>query len=156
MSRNTSPRSPPASLFPVNSYGEEPDYIDEMNNEVRINRKRPNERQVGRFTIVDDISPKSDPKKSKKKSKKSYVFYPRQKVGRFTVKSITKPIPRPSSKSPKIKITGFSARLVPKPCSPTKSPKIKITGLKVKSKSPLAGPRSPKVKIGRFTIKKLN
>ncbi len=28
-----------------------------MNNEVRINRKRPNERQVGRFTIIDEISP---------------------------------------------------------------------------------------------------
>ena len=145
MSRNTSPRSPPASLFPVNSYGEEPDYINEFGYEVRINRKRPNERQVGRFTIVDEISPK------KSKSKKSYVFYPGKKFGRFTVKSVTKPIPRPSSKSPKIKITGFSA---PKPRSPTKSPKIKITGLKVKSKSPLAGPRSPKVKIGRFTIKK--
>ena len=126
MSRNTSPRSPPASLFPVNSYGEEPDYINEFGYEVRINRKRPNERQVGRFTIVDEISPK------KSKSKKSYVFYPGKKFGRFTVKSVTKPIPRPSSKSPK----------------------IKITGLKVKSKSPLAGPRSPKVKIGRFTIKK--
>jgi len=154
----TPPRSPPASLFPVNSYGEDPDYLDEFGYEVRINKKRPTERQtqMGRFTIVDEISPKSDPKKSKKKSKKSYVFYPRQKVGRFTVKSITKPIPRPSSKSPKIKITGFSARLVPKPRSPPKSPKIKITSLKLKSKSPLAAdPRSPKVKIGRFTIKKV-
>jgi hypothetical protein len=119
----------PLSLFPVRSYDSEPDYIDEFGNEVRINRNRPNERQVGRFTIVDDISPEIKPKKSKKSKKnKPKSSSPKlnvgQKIGRFTVKYI---------KSPS---------------------KIKLGELKlITSRSP-RNSRSPKFQIGRFTIKK--
>ena len=134
---STSPRS----LFPTRSYEDEPDYIDEKKNEVRINRKRPNERRVGRFTIIDEISPplaSLGKKKSKKwsrnkasyetiygKTTKDVHFYPGQKIGRFTIKSVTK----------------------------SQSPKIKLYGLKRIVRSP-KNSRSPKVQIGRFTIRK--
>jgi len=74
------------------SYEDYPDYVDEHGQEVRINRKRPNEKQVGRFTIIDELEPH-----------KSYEDYPdyidehgqevrinrkrpnEKQVGRFTI-----------------------------------------------------------------------
>lgn len=79
-------------LKPHKSYEDYPDYVDEHGQEVRINRKRPNEKQVGRFTIIDELEPH-----------KSYEDYPdyidehgqevrinrkrpnEKQVGRFTI-----------------------------------------------------------------------
>jgi hypothetical protein len=138
----------PLSLFPVRSYDSEPDYIDEFGNEVRINRNRPNERQVGRFTIVDDISPEIKPKKSKK-SKKSKKNKPKK-----SKKSKKSKKNKPKSSSPKLnvgqKIGRFTVKYIKSPS------KIKLGELKlITSRSP-RNSRSPKFQIGRFTIKKNN
>ena len=86
---------PTPQLFRNRSYDSEPDYIDEMGNEVRINKNRPNEKRVGRFTIVDEPTIKRKKKKSNKKSlvgklTKDVNLYPGKKIGRFTVKNVTK------------------------------------------------------------------
>jgi len=82
----------PLPLRAKRSYDESPDYIDTHGQEIRINKKRPNEKQVGRFTIIDDLEPN-----------KSYEDYPdyinergqevrinrkrpnEKQVGRFTI-----------------------------------------------------------------------
>ena len=134
----------PPTLERIKSYGDDADYIDERGHEVRINRKNPNIKQTqkGRFTIFEDDTspPKPEPKK------KSYDFYPGQKLGRFTIKSVTNIVPRSRShsKSPKNRL--ISSPLVPR------SRKLKFIDLtKVNYKSP----QGPSVKIGRFRITKL-
>jgi hypothetical protein len=150
------------TLIAMKSYDDEPSYRDENGYEVRINKKKPNIRQIkqGRMTIVEDITPrnKSKIKKSKSKSKnrpkspspkniygktnKNVNLYPGQKIGRFTIKSVN----RPKSSSPKniYGKTNKNVNLYPgqkigrftiKSVNRPKSPspKIKIVGLKIKS-----------------------
>ena len=108
------------------SYEDKYDYIDEYGNEVRINRKRPNEKQVGRFTFVDEVDPK--------KSYEDYYDYidehgnevrinrkrPNEKqVGRFTFVDYIPSHSKKKSRKKKAK----SQKL--KRNSPKSSPKIK-------------------------------
>ena len=55
------------SLIPVNSYGDDPDYIDEEGYEVRYNKTKPlKQTQKGRFTIIEPLSSIHDIKEIKK------------------------------------------------------------------------------------------
>ena len=54
-------------LKPVNSYGDDPDYIDEEGYEVRYNKTKPlKQTQKGRFTIIEPLSSIHDIKEIKK------------------------------------------------------------------------------------------
>ena len=136
------------SIRPKKSYEDFPDYINEYGQEVRVNRNRPNEKQIGRFTIIDEITPTKNyndqqftdviiPKKNEQFSgvigtvTKHIKLYPNKKIGRFTIKSITKQ----------------------KAKSPIRKRKSAIKIISVKIISPKRKSVSPK-KIGRFTITK--
>jgi hypothetical protein len=142
-------------LRPTRSYDSDPDDIDQWGNEVRINRKRPNERQIGRFTIVDEpMQPLIVGRMTKKTN-----LYPGQKIGRFTIKSVSKPPPKKrnsKSKRPNSPRRPNSSR---RPNSPRRSnsprrPKSLMTLGELKIKRSNSPRRSPLVKIGRFTINK--
>ena len=89
-----------ASLIPVNSYGDEPDYIDEKGHEVRYNKTKPlKQTNRGRFTVVEPFSSIHNIKEIKKTIrnlkpvKKTIVKNPEKfyelndrQLGRFKVK----------------------------------------------------------------------
>lgn len=154
------------SLFPLQakSYEDYPDYVDTHHQEVRINRKRPNEKQVGRFTIIDDIEPI-----------KSYEEYPdyinehgqevrinrkrpnERQVGRFTIVDY---IGGSSDSEPKIigkiskhinlypnkKVGRFTIKSVV--ISPSKSRQSKR-----RSRSPCRRSTSPRIKLSTLRMK---
>jgi hypothetical protein len=168
------------SLFPVRSYDSEPDYIDEFGNEVRINRNRSNERQVGRFTIVDEISPDVQPSLLTSRSYHSEPDYidkfgnevrinrnrsNERQVGRFTIVDEISPERKPKktkkrskknkpkSLSPKqLKVGQQIGRFTVKYINPPS--KIKLGELKLATSRSPRNSTSPRYRVGRFTIKK--
>jgi hypothetical protein len=105
-------RSP--SLIPVNSYGDEPDYIDKEGNEVRYNKTKPVKKtNKGRFTVVEPFTSTHDIREIKKTIsklkpvKKTIVKNPEKiyelngrQLGRFKVTIKPGSPSRPRSGSP--------------------------------------------------------